>query len=76
MKFWPRKHLVKYPEMCRITYVPSGKVIVKNNASSSWLYIVRSGVCKVYMYMEETSIAWCEAQMEFTHHPEWPSKYE
>ncbi|XP_025086538.1 rap guanine nucleotide exchange factor 1-like isoform X2 [Pomacea canaliculata] len=52
MKFWPCDMLLKYPSQCYQKYFKNDVVLCTDSAKSNHIYIVRTGTCVVYKFVE------------------------
>ncbi|KAK7492851.1 hypothetical protein BaRGS_00015989, partial [Batillaria attramentaria] len=76
MKFWPWEKLLNYPAQCYQYYSPKDRVLVRDSTKSEWIYIIKSGICIVYMLIDSTRASWRDLQLAlsnpFIDIDQWP----
>nr|KAG5689314.1 hypothetical protein BaRGS_022038 [Batillaria attramentaria] len=78
MTGWPWMYLTVHKTQCFQCYSRENTVLVKDSTDSEWIYIIRSGQCAVYMYVESTRASWKDLELCLAHPTidinGWPAK--
>ncbi|KAK7450662.1 hypothetical protein BaRGS_00039926, partial [Batillaria attramentaria] len=67
MKHWPWKTLLQHPSQCVLRYFGNKTVLVTDSTDSDNIYIVKSGSCAAYQYIDETKASWRDLQLRLGH---------